>query len=101
MEEEKQQSGQELLDVDDQGNYNENKKGDEKKKSSSMLKCCLIFICLTISCGLIYFCYCKKKSNKTIYDKTQLKNMKLKSRVFFGPIFDDSFKDRKNFRKSH
>jgi len=34
MEEEKQQSGQELLDVDDQGNYNENKKGDEKKKSS-------------------------------------------------------------------
>ena len=100
MEEEKQQSGQELLDVDDQGNYNENKKGDEKKKSSSMLKCCLIFICLTISCGLVYFCYCKKKSNKTIYDKTQLKNMKLKSRVFFGPIIDDTFKDGKITEKA-
>ena len=100
MEEEKQQSGQELLDVDDQGNYNENKKGDEKKKSSSMLKCCLILICLTISCGLVYFCYCKKKSNKTIYDKTQLKNMKLKSRVFFGPIIDDTFKDGKISEKA-
>ena len=100
MEEEKQQSGQELLDVDDQGNYNENKKGDEKKKSSNMLKCCLIFICLGIILGLIYFCYCKKKSNKTIYDKTQLKNMKLKSRVFFGPILDDTFKDGKITEKA-
>ena len=65
-----------------------------------MLKCCLIFICLAIILGLIYFCYCKKKSNKSIYDKTQLKNMKLKSRVFFGPIFDDTFKDGKISEKT-
>ena len=65
-----------------------------------MLKCCLILICLTISCGLVYFCYCKKKSNKTIYDATQLKNMKLKSRVFFGPILDDTFKDGKITEKA-
>ena len=43
--------------------------------------------------GLAYFCYYKTKNNKTIYDETKLKNLKLKSRIFFGPIFDDSFKD--------
>ena len=44
---------------------------------------------------LIWFCYNKTKNHKSIYDETKLKNLKLKSRIFFGPIFDDSFKDGK------
>ena len=95
MEEEKKKSGQELLDVDEQGNYIENKKEDEKNKTSNIYKYCLICICLIVLLGLAYFCYNKTKNNRTIYDKTKLKNLNLKSRIFFGPIFDNSFKDGK------
>ena len=35
MEKEKNQSGQELLDIDEQGNYNENK--NEKNKKSLLI----------------------------------------------------------------
>ena len=94
MEEEKKNSDQELLEVDEQGNYTESKK-EEKKKPSNKYKYCLICIGLIILIGLICFCHHKTKNNKTIYDETKLKNLKLKSRVFFGPIFDDSFKDGK------
>ena len=95
MEEEKKKSGQELLDVDEQGNYIENKKEEEKNKTSNIYKYCLICICLIVLLGLAYFCYNKTKNNRTIYDKTKLKNLNLKSRIFFGPIFDNSFKDGK------
>ena len=37
----------------------------------------------------------KEPNKKTLFDETKLKNLKLKSRVFFGPVFDDSFKDGK------
>ncbi len=94
MEKEKNQSGQELLDIDEQGNYNENKNEKKQQKSSNTCKYCLI-LCLVVLLGLGCFCYYKKKCNKTIYDKTKLKNLNLKSRIIFGPIFDDSFKDGK------
>ena len=37
----------------------------------------------------------KKSNNKSVFDETKLKNLKLKSRVFYGPIFDPPFKDGK------
>ena len=98
MENEKNQSGQELLDIDDQGNYNENQKEKEQKKSNTC-KYCLICICLIVLLGLGCFFYYNKKSNKTIYDKTKLKNLNLKSRIIFGPIFDNSFTDGKMSEK--
>ena len=95
MKEGKKKSDQELLDVDEQGNYIENKKDEEKQKTSNSYKYYLICIGLIALLGLAYFCFFKTKNNKTIYDETKLKNLKLKSRIFFGPIFDDSFKDGK------
>ena len=65
MKEEKKKSDQELLDVDEQGNYIENKKEDEKKKISNAYKYCLICICLIALLGLAYFCFLKTKNNKT------------------------------------
>ena len=90
--------GQELLDVDEKGNYDESKKEKEQKKSGSC-KYCLICICCLVILGLCCFCYYKNKccktnsNNKTIYDKTKLKNLNLKSRIIFGPIYDNSFVD--------
>ena len=95
MKEEKIESGQELLEVDEQGNFTESKKEQEKKKSSNIYKYCLICIGLILLIGLFCFYYYKTKNSKSIYDETKLKNLKLKSRIFFGPIFDDSFKDGK------
>ena len=55
MEEDKKKSDQELLDVDEQGNYIDNKKEEEKKKPSNIYKYGLICICLIILLGLAYF----------------------------------------------
>ena len=71
------------------------KKNKKKKKPSNIYKYCLIFIGLILLSGFLYFYYYKTKNSKSIYDETKLKNLKLKSRIFFGPIFDDSFKDGK------
>ena len=98
MENEKNQSGQELLDIDDQGNYNEKQKEKEQKKSNTC-KYCSICICVIVLLGLGCFCYYNQKSNKTIYDKVKLKNLNLKSRIIFGPIYDNSFKDGKMSEK--
>ena len=84
--------GQELLDVDDQGNYKENQKEKEEKKSNT-LKYCLICLCVVVLLGIGCYCYYQNKPNKTIYDKTKLKNLNLKSRIMFGPIYDNSFVD--------
>ena len=35
------------------------------------------------------------KSEKSLFDSTYLKNKKLKNRIFFGAVFDDSFHDGK------
>ena len=94
MSEEKKKSDQELLDVDEQGNYIDNKE-EEKKKPSTSYKYYLIIIGMIIVFAFACFCYYKSIKKKTIYDETRLKNLKLKSRIFFGPIFDDSFKDGK------
>ena len=94
MKEEKKDSGQELIDIDEKGNPIEKEKEEKKNKlnSNSSYKIIIaIILCLII----IVSCYCffsSKKSNKSIFDKTTLKNLKLKNRIFFGPITHDAQK---------
>ena len=77
---------EELVEVDEKGNPIEEPKKEKKEKSYSTYKVVLgIILCLIIlvSC---YFYFNYKKNNKSIFDETTLKNLKLKNRVFFGPI---------------
>ena len=87
MKEDKKEAGEELIDIDEKGNPIKDKKeeGKEKKtKSITTIKVILtIIVCLIIlvSC---YFFFTNKKSTKSVFDETTLKNLKLKNRVFFG-----------------
>ena len=90
MKEVKKEEGEELIDIDEKGNpitdQKEKKIKKEKSKFNSTLKIILtIIVCLIIliSC---YLFFNNKKSTKSVFDKTTLKNLKLKSRVIFGPI---------------
>ena len=77
---------EELLEIDEKGNPIEKPKEEKKQKSYTKYKIVLgIIVCLIIiiSC---YFYFNFKKNKKSIFDKTTLKNLKLKNRVFFGPI---------------
>ena len=77
---------EELLEIDEKGNPIEKPKEEKKQKSYTKYKIVLgIIVCLIIiiSC---YFYFNFKKNTKSIFDKTTLKNLKLKNRVFFGPI---------------
>ena len=90
MKDDKKEQGEELIDIDEKGNPTE--KAKEEKKSKSNTKCKIAFgiiICLIICCVAAYFylnCKKNKKKEKGIFDETTLKNLKLKNRVFFGPI---------------
>ena len=89
MKEDKKEAGEELIDIDEKGNPIKDKKEEEKEKktkSRTTIKVILtIIVCLIIliSC---YFFFTNKKSTKSVFDETTLKNLKLKNRVFFGPI---------------
>ena len=86
------ESGEELIDVDEKGNPIEKPKEENKPKTYTKYKIVLgIILCLIIiiSC---YFYFNYKKDNKSIFDETTLKNLKLKNRVFFGPIIHDAQK---------
>ena len=86
MKEEKKDKGEELIDVDEKGNPIENKKQEKKSKSNSLYKIVIIvFLCILILCCCYYVFY-YKKNNKNVFDETTLKNLKLKNRVFLGPI---------------
>ena len=79
------ETGEELIDIDEKGNPIE-KEEEENKKSNSTYKIIIaIIICLLILAACYYFFYCRKN----VFDKTILKNLKLKNRVFFGPITHD------------
>ena len=83
---------EELIDIDEKGNPIEKPKEEKKSKSYTKYKIALgIILCLIIiiSC---YFYFNYKKDNKSIFDETTLKNLKLKNRVFFGPIIHDAQK---------
>ena len=94
MKEEKNLPEQELIDVDEKGNPIE-KKEEEKEKSSSIYKYTFLIIMLLFLLALIYFFLNKKTNNKSLFEEINLKNLKLKNRVFFGAVFDDSFKNGK------
>ena len=95
MAEEEIKSGQELLNVDEKGNYIENKKEEKEDKPSNAYKYGLIVIAFIILLGLCCFFFYKKTNNKSLFDETKLKNLKLKSRIFYGPIIDPPFKEGK------
>ena len=69
MAEEEKKSGQELLDVDEKGNYIENKKEEKKDKPSNAYKHCLMAIALIILLGLCYFFSIKKQIIKVYLTK--------------------------------
>ena len=78
--------GEELIDIDEKGNPIEKEEKEKKKKSNSSFKIVIaIIICLFILAVCYYFFFCRKN----VFDKTTLKNLKLKNRVFFGPITHD------------
>ena len=55
----------------------------------------MIIVLIIILIGLTESSISRKKNYKSIFDKTQLKKLNLKSRVFFGPIFCEGFKGGK------
>ena len=95
MKEEMKDSGQELIDIDEKGNPIE-KENEEKKNKLNSNSSYKIIIAIILCLVMIVSCYCffnsKKRSNKSIFDKTTLKNLKLKNRIFFGPITHDAEK---------
>ena len=84
MKDEKKESGEELIDIDEKGNPIEKEKPEKKTKSNYKIMVAIVF-CIIILCCCCYFFFFKK-NNKSVFDETTLKNMKLKNRVFFGPI---------------
>ena len=91
MKEDKKETGEELLDIDEKDNpikdQKEQAEKENKSKSNSTTKIMLtIIVCLIILTCCCYFFFNKRKTTKSIFDETTLKNLKLKNGVFFGPI---------------
>lgn len=80
--------GEELIDIDEKGNSKEKK--DEKDRSSKG-KYFLFLIIIFLIFVIIYFLYVNKKNKRSVFDKTKLKNLNLKNRIFYGAEFDYSF----------
>ena len=88
MKDSNKEKDEKLVDIDETGNPIEREKEKEEKKIQSKAKykialSIIVFIVIIISC---YFFLNLKKKNKSVFDETTLKNLKLKNRVFFGPI---------------
>ena len=89
MKEGNKESGEELIDIDEKGNPIEKDKEQNTNKPNSTYKFIIaIILCLIllISC---YLYFRSKKNTKNLFDKTTLNNLKLKNRIFFGPITHD------------
>ena len=86
MKDEKKETGEELIDIDEKGNPTEKEKEEKKDTSNSSFKIIIaLIICLIILASCYFFFFNKKD----VFGKTTLKNLKLKNRVFFGPITHD------------
>jgi len=82
----KDETGEELIDVDEGGNPTEKTKEEKKSKSNCNYKIVLgIILCLIIIISCYFYFNCKN-NKKSVFDETTLKNLKLKNRVLFGPI---------------
>ena len=86
MKEGEKETGEELIDIDEKGNPIEKEKEEKNKKSSSSSKIIIAFIICLLILVVCYFFFFNKKN---VFDETTLKNLKLKNRVFFGPITHD------------
>ena len=86
MKDEKKETGEELIDIDEKGNPTEKEKEEKKDTSNSSFKIIIALIICLIILAACYFFFFNKKG---VFDKTTLKNLKLKNRVFFGPITHD------------
>ena len=82
----KKYSGEELINLDEKGNAIGKDKEEKKNKFNFKYKIIIpiIFFILIIVCYYIFFHY--KKNIKNVFDETTIKNLKLKNRVFLGPI---------------
>ena len=86
MKDDKKESGEELIDIDEKGNPIEKIKEEKEKKSNTAYKIAIaVIVCLLILVACYFFFNCKRNT-KSVFDETTLKNLKLKSRVFLGPI---------------
>ena len=86
MEKEKNQPGEELLDIDEKGDPIKKEEGKKEKKSSNLYKYLIFIFLILLLIGLFFFFFDSPKKSKDVFDETVLKNLKLKNRVIFGAI---------------
>ena len=84
MEKEKNQTGEELLDIDEKGDPIKKEEGKKEKKSSNIYKYLVLIFLILLLIGLFFFFFDSPKKSKGVFDETILKNLKLKNRVIFG-----------------
>ena len=89
MKDSNKEKDEELVDIDETGNPIEKEKEKEEKKIQSKAKykialSIIVFIVIIISC---YFFLNLKKKNKSVFDETTLKNLKLKKTEYFSVQF--------------
>ena len=89
MKEDKNQSGEELVDIDEKGNPIEKEEDIKKEGSSNICKYILFIIFILLLLGLCSFSLIKKNDKKGVFEPTTLKHLKLKNRVFCGAITYD------------
>ena len=90
MKEENNNKEEELIDIDEKGNPIEKKEQEKPKKKSNSNKFLFILIILIILIlSIIYYIHLKnRKYKKNVFDKIELKNLKLKNRVISAAMFD-------------
>ena len=91
--------GKELIDLDENGKADEAKE-EKEVKQSKIYKYIILIIILILLIGLIFFFNFIKKAKRTAFDKTKLKNLNLKNRLFYGAVHDSNFKDGKFSEKA-
>ena len=98
MKEDNNKKEEELLDMDETGKPIEKKEEEKPKKSSKINKLFFIILIFTgiIILLIVFFMNSdNNKHKKNVFDKTTIKNLKLKNRVISAAIFDSFLEDGK------
>ena len=98
MKEENNKNEEELIDIDEKGNPIEKKEEEKPKNLSKSNKYyfIIIFLSIIIIILIIYYIYSNnKKHKKNVFDKTNLKNLKLKNRIISAAMFDSFLEGNK------